>query len=147
MWPKRAADYAIPSGTEDKKEWSCTSTPHMPPQNLQRQLYLCTFEYFTNLVIRRENKRFWTAQHKEFLQLNLPLIFMLVKFWFITVIPKYLNCATFLHDLMTIFCVSIFSYIHCTRHAHTVFSIFTCTPSQQLIEFLCFSSYKFRFFQ
>jgi hypothetical protein len=99
------------------------------------------------MVIRWENKRYWTEEQKEFPQFKLPLISMQVKFWFIIiVISKYLNCATFLHDWTTIFYVLIFFCIPVTRHAHTVFSVFTCTRSSlTATDRGCCSLYTFPF--
>jgi hypothetical protein len=51
---------------------------------------------FTFLDSRREDESFWTELCYALPELNLLLISSWIKFWFLTVVPKYLNCATVL---------------------------------------------------
>lgn len=65
-----------------------------------------------------EGKWPWIKWYKIFAEFNLLLIFSCMQFWF--VIPKYLNSATFLKDLLV-----IFSY---DEHIHFFF-VFTSRPT------------------
>jgi hypothetical protein len=49
---------------------------------------------FTFLDSRREDKRFWTEWWQALPEFKLVLISLWLKFWFFTVVPKYLNLAT-----------------------------------------------------
>jgi hypothetical protein len=57
---------------------------------------------FTFLDSRREDKRFGINASKHYPNCLL-LIFSWIKFWSVTVVPKYLNCATFSNDLLASF--------------------------------------------
>jgi hypothetical protein len=48
-------------------------------------------------------QRFWTEWWQALPDFSLLLISFWIKFWFVTVVPKYLNCATFSKDLLPIF--------------------------------------------
>jgi hypothetical protein len=52
---------------------------------------------------RWEDKRFWTECWQTLLEFKLHSISCGIKFWFVTVVPKYLNCATSSKDLFAIF--------------------------------------------
>jgi hypothetical protein len=56
-----------------------------------------SFEYFNfyDLESTQEDKRFWNETLPEF---NLLLISSLIKFWFVTVVSKYLNFTTLCYD-------------------------------------------------
>jgi hypothetical protein len=58
-------------------------------------LYILIFKFFDS---RWEDRRFWTET-----EFNLLLISSWIKFWFVTVAPKYLNCDTFSNDLFATF--------------------------------------------
>jgi hypothetical protein len=59
-------------------------------------LYILIFRFFDN---RRED---WTEWQQALPELNLLLISSWIKFWFVTVVPKYLNCDRFSNDLFAI---------------------------------------------
>jgi hypothetical protein len=61
------------------------------------------FPVFIFLDSRREDKRFWTELYQALSEFNLLLISSWIRFWFVTVVPKYLNCSTFSKDLLSIF--------------------------------------------
>jgi hypothetical protein len=68
---------------------------------------------------------FWT----ELPEFNLNLISSLIKFLFFTVVPKYLNCATFSKDLHPL----ILPCSLVTRQQiYLVFSVFTSRPTSIL---------------
>jgi hypothetical protein len=50
-----------------------------------------------------EDKRFWVECSQEFCEFNLLLIPSWMLFSFISIIPKYLNFATFSEDLTLIY--------------------------------------------
>jgi hypothetical protein len=57
---------------------------------------------FTFIERRREDRRFWIEWWQALPEFNLPLISFWIKFWFLTVIPKYLNCDIFSKDMFAI---------------------------------------------
>jgi hypothetical protein len=57
---------------------------------------------FKFLERRREDKRLWTEQQQAIPESNLPLIYSWMLFWLVTVIPKYLNFATYSKDLLVV---------------------------------------------
>jgi len=57
---------------------------------------------FKFLENRWEDKTLWTEWEQESHILNLLCIYLSMQFWFITVITKYLNFATFSMDLLAI---------------------------------------------
>jgi hypothetical protein len=58
------------------------------------------FIYFNLYVFRQQTRSFWTEWWKA---LSEFLISSWIKFWFVTVVPRYLNFAIFSKDLFTIF--------------------------------------------
>jgi hypothetical protein len=58
---------------------------------------------FMFLDSRREDERFWSEWQQASPQFNLHLISSWIKFWFVTFVPKYPNCATFSEDLLAVF--------------------------------------------
>jgi hypothetical protein len=62
-------------------------------------LYILIFKF---LERRLEEKRLWTEWTKAFPKFNLLLISLWMQLWFATVVPKYLNSATVLKDLLPI---------------------------------------------
>jgi hypothetical protein len=60
-----------------------------------RVLYILLFTFLNS---RREHESSWTEQYQAFSDFNLHLISSWIQFWFVTVVPKYLNYATFSKD-------------------------------------------------
>ena len=54
------------------------------------------------LDIKPEDKSFCREWKRAFPDLNLLLIFSRMTFWFVMVVPKYLNCSTVSNDLLPI---------------------------------------------
>jgi hypothetical protein len=52
---------------------------------------------------RRENKMIWTEWWQALPECNLLLVSPWIKFRFVNVFPKYLNCDTFSNDLLATF--------------------------------------------
>jgi hypothetical protein len=88
---------------------------------------------FMILDSRREDKRFWTEWQQTLPEFNHPLISYRVRFQFVTVVPKYLNCTTFLKHLLPIF-VSWFWPVFWWQDSnqYLVFSVFTSRPTSLL---------------
>jgi hypothetical protein len=55
-------------------------------------LYILMFKFFDS---RWEDRRLWTEWYQAWPEFNLLLISSWNKFWFVTVVPKYLYCDTF----------------------------------------------------
>jgi hypothetical protein len=55
-------------------------------------LYILIFKF---LVSRREDRRFWTEWQQALPEFDLLLISSWIRFWFVIVVPKYLNCVAF----------------------------------------------------
>jgi hypothetical protein len=77
-------------------------------QVLHTQRTTGTIKSFVDFIFhisegRPEDKRFWIEQQQALLQLKFPLISFWMKFWFLTALPKCVNCATFLKDLSAVF--------------------------------------------
>jgi hypothetical protein len=58
---------------------------------------------FKFLDSRWEDKRFWTEWYQALPEFGLLLMSSWMKFWFVTVVPKYLNRSTFSKHLLSIF--------------------------------------------
>jgi hypothetical protein len=58
---------------------------------------------FALLDSRREETIFWTEWYQALPEFNLLLIASWIKCWFVTVVPKYLKCATLPKNLLAIF--------------------------------------------
>jgi len=58
-------------------------------------LYILDFKFSEGT---RDGNRFWTEWQKAFPEFHLLLTSSWMQFWFVTVVPKYLNSATFLKD-------------------------------------------------
>jgi hypothetical protein len=52
---------------------------------------------------KREDKSSGQNGSKHYPKFSSLLIFSWIRFWFVTVVHKHLNCAMFSKDLMTIF--------------------------------------------
>jgi hypothetical protein len=52
--------------------------------------------------MRQEDKRFWTEWWQAFPDFNLLLASSWMSFWFVSVVPKYWNVATFSNDSLAI---------------------------------------------
>jgi hypothetical protein len=79
----------------------CQRPSFTPIQN-HGQNYSLVFLIFTFIDSRQEGRGFWTEQW-ALPEFSLPLICSWIKFWFVTVVPKYLNCDIFSNDLLAIF--------------------------------------------
>jgi hypothetical protein len=71
----------------------CQRPSFIPIQN-DRQNY--SFVYLNLYVFdsRREDKRVWTELQQALPEFNLLLISSWTKFWFVTVVPKYIECVS-----------------------------------------------------
>jgi hypothetical protein len=60
------------------------------------------FVYFSLKLYERsqENNSFWTEWQQVFPTYNLLLISSLIRYWFVIVVPKYLNFAIFSKNLL-----------------------------------------------
>jgi hypothetical protein len=85
---------------------------------------------FMFLDSRREDKGFWTEWYQVLPKFSLFLISSWIKFWFVTVVPKYLNCATFSKHLFAT-CMSWFCPASWWRESdmYLDFSAFTSRPT------------------
>ena len=54
-------------------------------------LYIFIFTFFDSKL---EDKRFCTEWYQAFPDLSLPIISSAIEFWFVKVVPKYLNYST-----------------------------------------------------
>ena len=63
-------------------------------------LYILIFKF---LGSKLKDKRFCTEWWKAFPDFNLLLITSLIEFWFVKVVPKYLNSSTLSKELLSIF--------------------------------------------
>jgi hypothetical protein len=63
-------------------------------------LYILIFMFLDS---RQEYKRLWIKWWQAIPEFSLLLISSGIKFWFVTVVPKYLNCGTFSKDLLAVF--------------------------------------------
>jgi hypothetical protein len=63
------------------------------------------FVYSKFYVCRQQTRiqKFWTEWWKALPEFSLLFISSWIKFWFVTVVPKYLNCATFSKHLLATF--------------------------------------------
>jgi hypothetical protein len=82
-----------------------------------RQNYNLYFLIFTFLDSRREDESFWTEWQQALPEFNLLLISSWIKFWFVTVVPKYLNCAKLSEDVSYLYVMILLSVL-VTRHQH-----------------------------
>jgi hypothetical protein len=62
-------------------------------------LYILTFNFLDN---RREGKRLWTEWQQAFPEFSLLLISSCSQFSYVSVVPRYLNFATYSKDLFAI---------------------------------------------
>lgn len=85
---------------------------------------------FMFLDSKQKNRRIWTTQQKPFPTSDL-LITLQMQFWFVIVLPKYMNYATLPKDIFsTYFYFTIMSCNLVIRHnICLVFSAFTCRPT------------------
>jgi hypothetical protein len=65
------------------------------PIQKHRKNYSVACSNLYGLDRKREDKRFWTEWQQALLEFSLLLISSWMEFWFVTVIPKYLNCIIF----------------------------------------------------
>jgi hypothetical protein len=89
-----------------------------------RQNY--SFVYYNFYVFKNQTRtqRFPDWMVASISRIRSLLTFSLIKFWFVTLVPKYLNCATFLKNLLAVFYIMILPCILVTRQIH-IFS-FLC---------------------
>jgi hypothetical protein len=82
---------------------------------------------------RQQNKRFRTEWYQALPEFCLHSISSWMKFWFVTIVPKYLNCDTFPNDLFVIF-MSRFRPTFWWRDSniYLVFSTFISRPTSLL---------------
>jgi hypothetical protein len=99
------------------------------------------------VFIQMKNKRFWTEWWQALPEFNLVLISSWITFWFVTVVPKLFNCATFSKDILATF-ISWFwpAFWWRDRNIYFVFSAFTSGPTSLLASLtvsfsVCFSSW------
>jgi hypothetical protein len=76
--------------------------PSFAPIQHKRQNYSFVYLKFWFFDMRREDKRLWIEWQQPFPELILLLISSWMTFWFVSVIPKYLNFATFSNDSLAI---------------------------------------------
>jgi hypothetical protein len=67
---------------------------------------------------RQEDKWFWTEWQQGLCEFTLLLVFSWIKFWFVIVILKYLNHATFSNDILSVF--MLWFCLTFWRHQHIV---------------------------
>jgi hypothetical protein len=93
-------------------------------------LYILLIKFFDS---RREYRRFWTECYQALPEFNLFLISSWIKFRFVTVVPKYLNCDTLSNDLFAIFMSRIWPTVW-WRESNTyfVFSMSISRPTSLL---------------
>jgi hypothetical protein len=98
---------------------------------------------FMSVDRRWEDKMFWTEQQEALHDFSLLLISNWIKIWFVTVMPKYLNCITFSKYLLAIFtswfCSTFWGrdsniYLHFSMSASTPISLLA-----SIKECVCFS--------
>jgi hypothetical protein len=70
---------------------------------------------FTFLGSRREDRRLWTEWWQALPGCNHILLSWWTKFWFVTLIPKYLNFATFSKAVLAL-CMLWFCTAFCWQH-------------------------------
>jgi hypothetical protein len=116
----------------------CQTPSCIPVQNKIIALYNLNFMLFNN---RWEDKKVLDSMVASIIRFQSPLNFCLNRFWFVTVIPKYLKCVTFSDDLFAIF-MSQFSpaFWWWDTNIYFIFSTFIFGPISflELIEVLCF---------
>jgi hypothetical protein len=62
-------------------------------------MFILIFRFFD---MRQEDRRFWTEWQQAFPEFNLLLNSLRMSFWFVSVVPKYLNFATFSNNSLPI---------------------------------------------
>jgi hypothetical protein len=67
----------------------------------QAKLQSCIF--YCLCFLTGDERKFWTEWQQALTELNLPLISSWITFWFVALIPNYLNCDIFSNDLFAIF--------------------------------------------
>jgi hypothetical protein len=86
-------------------------------------LYIWIFIFFDSKL---EDKTFCTEWQQAFPDFNLLLISSWMEFWFVRVVPKYLNCSTVSNDSLPI-CMLIFFSAFWSQDlvTHLVFTVLT----------------------
>jgi glucose-6-phosphate-specific signal transduction histidine kinase len=81
------------------------------PKKTTSKIIVLPVLIFASLDSRREDIRFWTEWYQALPEFSLLLITPWIKFWFVTVLPKYLKCATFKRILLAWIKFSVFFYM------------------------------------
>jgi hypothetical protein len=93
-------------------------------------LYILIFMFLDS---RQEEKRFRSEWWQALPEFKFLLISSWIKFWFVTVVPKYLNCVTFTNDLLAIFMSWLCpEFWWRGTNIYFVFSVFTSRPTSLL---------------
>jgi len=83
-------------------------------------LYILIFKFLDSNL---EDKRFCTEWHQAFPDLNLLLISSIIEFWFVKVVPKYLNSSTLSKVLLSVLTpilgVTLIKYLKCSNYKIT----------------------------
>jgi hypothetical protein len=79
---------------------------------------------------KQEDKTFWTEWLQAWSEFNLILISSWIRIWFVIVVPKYLNFATFSKHLLAIFMSQLCpAFWWRDSNIYLVFSVFTSRPT------------------
>jgi hypothetical protein len=101
----------------------------------------CSFVYYNFYVFRQQMRR------QKVPEFNLLLTSSWIRFWFVIVVPKYVNWATFSKHLLVIF-MSRFcpAFWWWDSNIHSVFSVYFVTDHYLLVPFLNITSHNIKFY-
>jgi len=96
----------------------------------QAKLQLCISKFLDSKL---EDKRFCTERLQAFPDFSLLLISSRIEFWFVTVVPQYLNSSTLSEELLSIFIMQLHPASR-PRYMTMYFglSALTCSPASLL---------------